>query len=110
MAGAVEVAISAPGRDTAGLRGGLPAKGKLLVKEVKGGRAVKTGVMGAEEPGGGRAMEDRGLETFRGALRLERPDSAGLRQEGKLMGTEADVYARPKVPARPRVPWEGVAG
>lgn len=99
-----EVAINDPGRDTDGLRDGLPVKGKLLVKEVKGGRAVNTGVMGVEEPCGGR---ERGFETFRGVLKLERPDSAGLRQVDKLMGTDVEVYARPNVPDRPKVLWEG---
>lgn len=106
VVGAAEVAISAPGREAAG----LPGRGKLLVRDVKGGRAVKTGVMGVEEPCGGREMEESGLETFRGALRLDRPDNAGLRQDGKVMGTEADVYARPSVPDRPRVPGEGGTG
>lgn len=44
-----EVAINDPGRDTDGLRDGLPGKGKLLVREVKGGRAVNTGAIGVEE-------------------------------------------------------------
>lgn len=86
-----EVAINDPGRDTDGLRGGLPVRGKLLVKEVKGGSAVNTGVMGAEEACGGREMEERGLDTFRGGVKLERPDNAGLRQVDKLMGTDVDV-------------------
>lgn len=47
-----EVTINVPGRETDGLRDGLPVKGKLLVKEVKGGRAVNTGVIGVEEPCG----------------------------------------------------------
>lgn len=87
-----EVAIKGPGRDTDtdGLRGGLPVKGKLLVREVNGGSAVNTGVMGAEEACGGRAME-MGLDTFKGVVKPERPDSAGLRQVDKLMGTDADV-------------------
>lgn len=102
-------AISDPGRAADGLRGGLPLKGKLLVKDVKGGRAVNTGVMGAEEACGGRAMEERGFDTFRGVVRPERPDSAGLRQVDKVMGTEADVYARPNVPDRPKAPGEGFA-
>lgn len=86
-----EVAINDPGRDTDGLRGGLPVRGKLLVKEVKGGSAVNTGVMGAEEACGGREMEERGLDTFREGVKLERPDNAGLRQVDKLMGTDVDV-------------------
>lgn len=86
-----EVAIKEPGRDTDGLRGGLPAKGKLLVREVNGGSAVNTGVMGAEEACGGREMEERGLDTFKGVVKPDRPDSAGLRQLDKLMGTDADV-------------------
>lgn len=99
-----EVAISDPARDTDGLRVGLPGKGKLLVKEVKGGRAVNTGAIGVEEACGGREMEERGFELFKGALKLERPDNAGLRQVDKLMGTDADVYARPNVPDKPKVP------
>lgn len=99
-----EVAINDPGRDTDGLRDGLPVKGKLLVKEVKGGRAVNTGVMGVEEPCGGRDIEERGFETFKGVLKLESPDNAGLRQADKLMGTDAEVYARPNVPDKPKVP------
>lgn len=52
--------------------------------------------MGAEEPCGAREMEARELELFRGALKEERPDSAGFRELGKLTGTEAaEVYARP---------------
>lgn len=99
-----EVTSKDPGRDTDGLRGGLPVNGKLLVKEVKGGSAVNTGVMGAEEACGGREMEESGFDTFRGVVRLESPDSAGLRQVDKLMGTDVDGYARPNVPDRPKVP------
>lgn len=99
-----EVTINDPGRDTDGFRDGLPVKGKLLVKEVKGGRAVNTGVIGVEEPWGGREIEERGFETFKGVLKLERPDNAGLRQVDKLMGTDAEVYARPSVPDKPKVP------
>lgn len=102
-----EVAINDPGRDTGGLRDGLPVKGKLLVKEVKGGRAVNTGAIGVEEACGGREMEERGLEPFKGVLKLERPDNAGLRQVDKLMGTDAEVYAQPNVPDKPKLPWEG---
>lgn len=102
-----EVIISDPGRDTDGFREGLPGKGKLLVKEVKGGRAVKTGAIGVEEACGGREMEERGLEPFKGVLKLERPASAGLRQVDKLMGTDAEVYARPNVPDKPKVPRGG---
>ena len=51
VVGAAEVAISAPGREAAG----LPGRGKWLVRDVKGGRAVKTGVRGVEEQGGGVA-------------------------------------------------------
>lgn len=83
-----EVAIKEPGRDTD--TDGLPVKGKLLVREVNGGSAVNTGVMGAEEACGGREM-DRGLDTFKGVVKPERPDRAGLRQVDKLMGTDADV-------------------
>lgn len=48
---------------------------------------------GVEEPCGGRGTEERGLETFKGALRLGRPGSAGLRQVDKVMGTDGGVYA-----------------
>lgn len=91
VAVAAEVAISGPGSDTGGFSAGLPPRGKLLVKEVNGGSAGKTGAMGVEEPCGGSAMEDSGLDTFRGALRLDSPARAGLRQVARLMGTEADV-------------------
>lgn len=104
MAGADEVAINDPGRDTGGLRDRLPVKGKLLVREVKGGRAVNTGGIGAEEPCGGREMEERGFEPFKGVLKLESPDNAGLRQVDRLMGTDVEGYARPKVPDKPNVP------
>jgi hypothetical protein len=99
-----EVAINDPARDTDGLRDGLPGKGKLLVKDVKGGRAVNTGAMGAEEACGGRETDERGLELFKGALKLDSPDNAGLRQVDKLMGTEVEVYARPSVPDKLKVP------
>lgn len=36
-----------------------------------------------------REMEARELELFRGALKEERPDSAGFRELGKLTGTDA---------------------
>lgn len=98
-----EVAINDAGRDTDGFRVGLPLREKLLVNEVKGGRAGNTGVRGVEDPCGGREMEERGLETFREVLKLERPDNAGLRQVAKLMGTDAEVYARPNVPDKPKV-------
>lgn len=105
-----EVVTKDPGRDTGGLREGLPGKGKLLVREVNGGSAVNTGAMGAEEACGARAMEDRGLEPFKGVLKLDRPDSAGLRQVDKLMGTDVEVYARPSVPDKPKVPQGGCTG
>lgn len=50
-----------------------------MVKEVKGGRAVNTGAIGAEEPCGGREMEERGLEPFKGVLKVESPDNVGLK-------------------------------
>lgn len=103
-----EVASNDPGRDTEGLRDGLPVRGKLLVRDVNGGRAVNTGVMGAEETCGGSEMDESGLDTFRGAGKLGRPDRAGLRQVDRVMGTDADVYARPSVP-KPKVPWGGFA-
>lgn len=102
-----EVVIKDPGKDTDGLREGLPGKGKLLVNEVKGGRAVNTGAIGVEEACGGREMEERGFEPFKGVLKLERPDNAGLRQVDKLMGTDVDVYAWPRVPDKPKVPQGG---
>lgn len=83
-AAADEVTSKVPGRDADGLRDGFPAEGKCVVSEVKGGSAENTGVMGAE---------DRGLETLKGARRPGRPGSAGLRQVGRVTGTEADVYA-----------------
>lgn len=97
-----EVAINDAGRDTDGFRVGLPLREKLLVNEVKGGRAGNTGVMGAEDPCGSE-IEERGFETFREVLKLERPDNAGLRQVAKLMGTDAEVYARPNVPDKLKV-------
>lgn len=97
-----EVAISDPGRDADGLRDGLPGKGKLLVREVKGGSAGNTGAMGVEGACGGR-----GMEPFRGALRLESPERAGLRQVDRLMGTEVEGYPRPSDPDRPKVPCAG---
>lgn len=79
-----------------GVSAGLPVKAKLLVRDVKGGSPLNTGAMGAEEPCEAREMEDRELELFRGALKEERPDSAGFRELGKVTGTEAaEVYARP---------------
>lgn len=104
MTAADEVAISAPGRDTEGLRDGFPVKGKLLVSEVKGGSAVNTGARGAAGPWAARATEARGLETFTGALRLGSPDRAGLRQVDRLMGTDVDGYAWPSAPDKPKVP------
>lgn len=81
---------------TGGVSAGLPVKAKLLVRDVKGGSPLNTGAMGAVEPWGAREMEARELELFRGALKEERPDSAGFRELGKLTGTEAaEVYARP---------------
>lgn len=81
---------------TGGVSAGLPVKAKLLVRDVKGGRPLNTGAMGAEEPCGARDIEARELELFRGPLKEERPDSAGFRELGKLTGTEAaEVYARP---------------
>lgn len=37
-------------RDPAGVSAGLPGKAKLLVSEVKGGSALYTGAIGADEP------------------------------------------------------------
>lgn len=102
---AADVVVDGPGRDTAGLREGLPGRGKLLVSEVKGGRAVKTGAMGVEDACGGRD-----IEPAKGVLRLESPDSAGLRQVDTLMGTEVGGYPRPRAPDRPKVPRAGVPG
>lgn len=102
---AVEVVVDGPVRDTAELRDGLPGRGKLLVNEVKGGRAVNTGAMGVEDACGGRD-----IEPARGLLRLGSPDSAGLRQVDTLMGTEVVGYPRPRAPDRPKVPQAGVPG
>lgn len=99
------VVVDDPARDTAGLREGLPGRGKLLVNEVKGGRAVKTGAMGVEDACGGRDIEPANW-----VLRLESPDSAGLRQVDTLMGTEVVGYPRPRAPDRPKVPRTGVPG
>lgn len=102
---AADVVVDGPVRDTAELRDGLPGRGKLLVNEVKGGRAVNTGAMGVEDACGGRD-----IEPARGLLRLESPDSAGLRQVDTLMGTEVGGYPRPRAPDRPKVPRAGVPG
>ena len=77
---------------------------------MKGGRALKTGAMGAEEPCAGSGRAGRGLEPLGGALRPGRPGSAGARQDGKLTGTEAAVYARPSAPDRPSAPGAGPGG
>jgi len=98
------VEAGAAGAETGGLRAGVAARGKLLVRDVNGGRAVKTGVMGVEEPCGARGRAGRALEPVRGALSPGRPGSAGLRQDGRLMGTEAAGYARPRAPERPSAP------
>lgn len=98
-----DVVAAGPERDTAGLREGLPGRGKLLVSDVKGGRAVNTGAMGVEDACGGRDMEPA-----RGVLRLERPDRAGLRQVDTLRGTELVGYPRPRAPDRPKAPRAGV--
>lgn len=74
-----EVVINDFGRDIDGLRDGLLVKGKLLVKEVKGGRVVNIGVMGVEELCGGRDIEERGFEIFKGVFKLESFDNVGLR-------------------------------
>lgn len=103
---AADVVVDGPARDTAGLREGLPGRGKLLVNEVNGGRAVNTGAMGVEDPCGG----GRDIEPARGLLRLESPDSAGLRQVDTLMGTEVVGYPRPRAPGRPKVLRAGVPG
>lgn len=80
-------------RDPVGVSAGLPAKAKLLASEVKGGRALYTGAIGAAEPCG--AMEE---ELLRGAFKEERLDSAGLRELGKLPGNEVvEVYACPSL-------------
>lgn len=102
---AADVVVEGPVRDTAGLREGLPGRGKLLVSEVKGGRAVNTGAMGVED-----AWGVRDIEPAKGVLRLESPGSAGLRQVGTLMGTEVVGYPRPRAPGRPKVPRAGVPG
>ena len=54
---AADVVVDGPVRDTAELRDGLPGRGKLLVNEVKGGRAVNTGAMGVEDGCGGRDLQ-----------------------------------------------------
>lgn len=97
-------AAGAAGAEAGGLRAGVAARGKLLVRDVNGGRAVKTGVMGVEEPCGARGRAGRALEPVRGALSPGRPGSAGLRQDGRLTGTEAAGYARPSAPERPSAP------
>lgn len=102
---AADVVVDGPARDTAGLREGLAGRGKLLVSEVKGGRAVNTGAMGVEEACGGSDMEPA-----KGVLRPESPDSAELRQVGTLMGTEVVGYPRPRAPDRPKAPRAGVPG
>lgn len=102
---AADVVVTGPARDTAGLREGLPGRGKLLVNEVKGGRAVKTGAMGVEDACGGRD-----IEPAKGVLKLESPDRAGLRQVDTLMGTEVVGYPRPRAPDRPKVARAGVPG
>lgn len=85
-----------PGTVTGGVSAGLPVKAKLLVRDVKGGSPLNTGATGAEEACAAREMEAREVELFKGALKEERPDNAGLRELGKLTGTEvAEVYARP---------------
>lgn len=99
-----KVTINESGRDTDGLRDRLPVKGKLLVKEVKGGRAMNTGMTGVEEPCGGREIKESGFETLKGVLKLGRPDNAQLRQADKLMDTDIKVHARPSVPDKPKVP------
>lgn len=79
-----DVVVGGMGKsDPVGASAGLPGKAKLLVSEVNGGSALYTGAIGAEEPCG--AMEE---ELFRGALREERLDSAGLRELGKLPANE----------------------
>lgn len=99
------------GADEAGApRGGWAAWAKPLLSEVKGGKALKTGAMGAEEPCAGSGREGRGLEPLGVALRPGRPGSAGARQDGKLTGTEAAAYARPNAPGRPSAPGAGVGG
>lgn len=103
-------AAGAAGAEAGGLRAGVAARGKLLVRDVNGGRAVKTGVMGVEEPCGARGRAGRALEPVRGALSPGRPGSAGLRQDGRLMGTEAAGYARPSAPERPSAPAAAAAG
>lgn len=102
---AADVVVVGPARDTAGLREGPPGRGKLLVNEVKGGRAVNTGAMGVEDACGGR-----GMEPAKGVLRLESPDSAELRQVDTLMGTEVTGYPRPRAPDRLKAPRAGVPG
>lgn len=99
----------AAGAEAGGLRAGVAARGKLLVRDVNGGRAVKTGVMGVEPPCGARGRAGRALEPVRGAPSPGRPGSAGLRQDGRLMGTEAAGYTRPSAPERPSVPAAAAA-
>lgn len=64
-------------RGPVGVSAGLPVKAKLLVKEVKGGSALYTGV--------DEAWEGIDGELFRGEVKA---GSAGLRELVKLHGNE----------------------
>lgn len=86
-------------RDPVGVSAGLPGKAKLLVSEVKGGSALYTGAIGADELWG--AMEG---ELLRGALKEDRLESAGFRELGRLTGKElVEVYACPSAADKPEV-------